>query len=139
MKNNEEPFEGEVIDDEQDDTGAGSLIDTIRAVVMAVFSSATPVWVKVIAGIAIVYLLLPYDFIPGPLDDAVIVPLLFSIAWQLVPQTVKDKTGTDTYAFRSSLKRHKKRAIIIGIIAALLYIALIGVIVWGSVTIAKAR
>ena len=137
MSKDKEPFEGEVIDDEQDDNSAGSLVDTIKSVVMSVFNADTPVWVKAIAGLAIVYLLLPYDFLPGPLDDAVIVPLLFSVAWQLVPQPVKEKTGADTYTFRSSLKKHKTRAIIIGIIAVLLYAALIGLIIWGSISIAN--
>ncbi|MBR6331705.1 MAG: hypothetical protein IKR78_01040 [Dehalococcoidales bacterium] len=137
MSKDKEPFEGEVIDDEQDDNSAGSLIDTIKSVVMSIFHADTPIWVKAIAGVAIIYLLLPYDFLPGPLDDAVIVPLLFSVAWQLVPQPVREKTGADTYTFRSSLKKHKRRAIIIGIIAVLLYAALIGLIIWGSITIAK--
>lgn len=54
----------------------------------------TPISAKVLLGIAIFYLMLPFDFIPdfipffGQLDDAIILPILIGIAFFLVPHQV---------------------------------------------------
>lgn len=55
---------------------------------------ATPVLAKLFFGLAIGYLLLPFDLIPdfipvlGQLDDLVMVPLLISLAMKLTPADV---------------------------------------------------
>lgn len=54
----------------------------------------TPKLAKCLLGIAIVYVLMPFDLIPdfipviGQLDDLVIVPFLVYLALKLIPQTV---------------------------------------------------
>ncbi len=54
----------------------------------------TPWMAKMCFGLAIGYLLLPFDFIPdfipvlGQLDDMVIIPLLIYFALKLTPETV---------------------------------------------------
>lgn len=54
----------------------------------------TPWMAKLILGLAVGYLLLPFDLIPdfipiiGHLDDAVIIPALFYLALKLIPQEI---------------------------------------------------
>jgi uncharacterized membrane protein YkvA (DUF1232 family) len=54
----------------------------------------TPLISKVFLGIALGYLLLPFDFIPdwipilGQLDDIIIVPLCIFLAMRFIPQEV---------------------------------------------------
>ena len=57
----------------------------------------TPRGSKILIALALVYLLIPFDFVPdfipfaGLVDDAIIVPLLIQTATFFIPQNVKDK------------------------------------------------
>lgn len=54
----------------------------------------TPLFAKILLGVAIGYLLLPFDLIPdfipviGQLDDAIIVPGLIYLALKMTPDAV---------------------------------------------------
>jgi len=54
----------------------------------------TPVLAKIFLGLAIAYVLMPFDLIPdfipviGQLDDLVIVPLLVYVALKIIPNAV---------------------------------------------------
>jgi uncharacterized membrane protein YkvA (DUF1232 family) len=54
----------------------------------------TPVLAKIFLGLAIAYVLMPFDLIPdfipviGQLDDLIIVPLLVYIALKMIPDTL---------------------------------------------------
>lgn len=54
----------------------------------------TPVLAKIFLGLAIAYVLMPFDLIPdfipviGQLDDLVIVPLLVYVALKMIPDAV---------------------------------------------------
>jgi len=56
----------------------------------------TPKMAKILLGLAVGYLLMPFDLIPdfipliGHLDDAVIVPLLVIAALKLIPKEIID-------------------------------------------------
>lgn len=60
----------------------------------------TPFLAKILLGVAIGYLFLPFDLIPdfipvlGQLDDLVIVPLLVLLAIKLIPKEIIDKYRT---------------------------------------------
>ena len=54
----------------------------------------TPLLAKILLGMAIGYLLMPFDLIPdfipliGQLDDIIIVPLLFYSAIKIIPENI---------------------------------------------------
>mgnify|MGYP000454061238 CR=1 FL=1 len=66
--------------------------DTIGALLVAIKHPEVSVWSKIIIAVAIAYALSPVDIIPdfipflGYLDDAVILPFLFFLAIQSIPQ-----------------------------------------------------
>ena len=68
----------------------------IKVYQMVMKDSRTPKLSKILLGLAVGYLLLPFDIIPdfvpvvGHLDDAVIVPALVLLALRYVPQAVLD-------------------------------------------------
>ena len=68
---------------------------------------ATPVLAKIFLGLAIGYVLMPFDLIPdfipviGQLDDLVIVPLLVYMALNMIP-------GALLHECRETIKREKK-------------------------------
>jgi uncharacterized membrane protein YkvA (DUF1232 family) len=55
--------------------------------------SRTPRLAKLFLGLAVGYMLLPFDLIPvlGQLDDVLIVPGLFYLALKLIPKTLIDE------------------------------------------------
>ena len=69
----------------------------------------TPLIAKIILGLAVGYLLLPFDLIPdfipvlGHLDDAVLVPLLVMLALRLIPKSVIEECRTTSYRRERSL------------------------------------
>ena len=68
----------------------------IKVYQMVMKDGRTPTLSKILLGLAVGYLLLPFDIIPdfvpvvGHLDDAVIVPALVLLALRYVPQAVLD-------------------------------------------------
>ena len=56
--------------------------------------SRTPIFAKIILGLAVSYLLLPFDLIPdwipiiGHLDDLIVVPTLVIIALKFIPDEI---------------------------------------------------
>ena len=75
---------------------AGNLKREIKVYQMVMKDGRTPKLSKILIGLAVGYLLLPFDIIPdfvpvvGHLDDAVIVPALVLLALRYVPQAVLD-------------------------------------------------
>jgi uncharacterized membrane protein YkvA (DUF1232 family) len=67
----------------------------------------TPVFAKIFLGLAIGYVLMPFDLIPdfipliGQLDDLVIVPLLVYVALRMIPDAI-------VHECRGQLKREIK-------------------------------
>jgi len=67
----------------------------------------TPVLAKILLGLAIGYVLMPFDLIPdfipviGQLDDLVIVPLLVYVALKMIPDVL-------VHECRETIKREKK-------------------------------
>ena len=66
----------------------------IKVYQLVLRDSRTPKLAKVFLGLAIGYLLLPFDIIPdfipviGQLDDVIIVPALFILALRMIPKEV---------------------------------------------------
>jgi uncharacterized membrane protein YkvA (DUF1232 family) len=75
--------------------GVFSFTREIFVLYFAMRDSRTPVYAKLVAFLAIIYLLSPIDLIPdfipvvGYLDDIIIVPFLLHIAFSLLPQEVR--------------------------------------------------
>jgi uncharacterized membrane protein YkvA (DUF1232 family) len=76
--------------------GAVSFAREIFVLYFAMRDSRTPIYAKIIAFLAIAYLLSPIDLIPdfipvvGYLDDIIVVPLLLHIAFSTLPQEVRE-------------------------------------------------
>lgn len=76
------------------------LFGEAMAVIVAVFDRRTPFIAKLLAGLVLVYLVSPIDFITdfipviGWIDDAMIVPLGLWLASRLVPADVMDDART---------------------------------------------
>lgn len=72
---------------------------TLGKFIKALFSKATPNYIKLIIGIALSYTFLPLDFIPdllGPLgfaDDAAVITLLTTIAMHLLENYQRQQTS----------------------------------------------
>lgn len=73
---------------------ASSLKKEIRVYQMVIKDSRTPKLSKILLGLAVGYVLLPFDIIPdfipvlGYVDDAIIVPALILLALRNVPPAV---------------------------------------------------
>lgn len=73
---------------------ASGLTREIRVYQMVMKDSRTPRLSKLLLGIAVGYLLLPFDIVPdfipviGHIDDAIIVPVLILLALRNVPSAV---------------------------------------------------
>ncbi|MGH7274260.1 MAG: YkvA family protein [Nitrospiria bacterium] len=73
-----------------------SLKQEIKVYQMVMKDNRTPRLSKILLGLAVGYVLLPFDIIPdfipviGHVDDAVIVPALVLLALRYVPQAVLD-------------------------------------------------
>jgi uncharacterized membrane protein YkvA (DUF1232 family) len=74
---------------------ANSLKQEINFYRLVLKDSRTPRIAKIILGIAIGYIFLPFDLIPdwipvvGHLDDLIVVPILVIIALKFIPEEVK--------------------------------------------------
>ena len=74
----------------------GDIRREIKVYQMVMRDSRTPKLSKILLGLAVGYVLLPFDIIPdfipviGYVDDAVIVPALVLLALRYVPQAVLD-------------------------------------------------
>jgi len=78
----------------------GDLRREIQVYQMVMKDGRTPKLSKILLGLAVGYVLLPFDIIPdfipviGHLDDAIIVPALVLLALRKVPQAVLDDCRT---------------------------------------------
>ena len=76
---------------------AAQLKTDIPAVFLCLKDRETPIMVKILAGIAIGYVLSPIDFIPdfipvlGYLDDVIIIPALIALIVKLIPKETFEK------------------------------------------------
>ncbi len=74
---------------------ANSLKQEINFYRLVLKDSRTPRIAKIILGIAVGYIFLPFDLIPdwipviGHLDDLIVVPILVIIALKFIPEEVK--------------------------------------------------
>lgn len=72
----------------------------------------TPKLAKILLGLAVGYLLLPFDLIPdfipgiGQLDDAIIVPALVMVALRMIPQEVIDDCRSASKSKNALQNRH---------------------------------
>jgi uncharacterized membrane protein YkvA (DUF1232 family) len=73
---------------------AGQLKQEFEVYRLVLRHQKTPVLAKIFLGLAIAYVLMPFDLIPnfipviGQLDDLVIVPLLVYVALKMIPDAV---------------------------------------------------
>ena len=73
---------------------AGQLKQEFEVYRLVLRHDKTPVLAKIFLGLAIAYVLMPFDLIPdfipviGQLDDLVIVPLLVYVALKMIPGAV---------------------------------------------------
>ncbi len=73
---------------------AGQLKQEFEVYRLVLRHDKTPVLAKIFLGLAIAYVLMPFDLIPdfipviGQLDDLVIVPLLVYVALKMIPDAV---------------------------------------------------
>lgn len=73
---------------------AGQLKQEFEVYRLVLRHDKTPVLAKIFLGLAIAYVLMPFDLIPdfipviGQLDDVVIVPLLVYVALKMIPDAV---------------------------------------------------
>ena len=73
---------------------AGQLKQEFEVYRLVLRHPKTPVLAKIFLGLAIAYVLMPFDLIPdfipviGQLDDLVIVPLLVYVALKMIPNAV---------------------------------------------------
>jgi uncharacterized membrane protein YkvA (DUF1232 family) len=73
---------------------AGQLKQEFEVYRLVLRHHKTPVLAKIFLGLAIAYVLMPFDLIPdfipviGQLDDLVIVPLLVYVALKMIPDAV---------------------------------------------------
>ncbi|MEW6525401.1 MAG: YkvA family protein [Spirochaetota bacterium] len=109
--------------------------DTIGALLVAIKHPEVSLWSKIIIVLAIAYALSPVDIIPdfipfvGYLDDAVILPFLFFIAIQSIPQPVYEECKLQAHsAFKKSLG-----FILLGIVLVFLLWACIGFFMYAIV------
>ena len=88
----------------------------------AVRHPRTPVPAKVLLIVAFLYAVSPLDLVPdwvpglGWLDDLVIVPLLYALAWRLIPADV----AAELRARKADTERHVRRFGLVGLAALLL-------------------
>ena len=73
---------------------AGQLKQEFEVYRLVLRHEKTPILAKIFLGLAIAYVLMPFDLIPdfipviGQLDDLVIVPLLVYVALKMIPDAV---------------------------------------------------
>lgn len=73
---------------------AHTLRHEIKVYRLVLGHARTPLLAKLLLGLAVGYLLLPFDLIPdfipviGHLDDLIIVPMLFWLALKLIPKEI---------------------------------------------------
>ena len=78
-------------------TVAESLRRELRTYQLVLKDSRTPRLAKLLLGLALGYLLLPFDIIPdfipviGHLDDVIIVPALVTMALRMIPREVVEE------------------------------------------------
>jgi uncharacterized membrane protein YkvA (DUF1232 family) len=72
------------------------LLGEVGAILVALFDKRTPLFAKILAGLVLIYLVSPFDFLPdiipfiGWVDDAAIVPLGLWLASRFIPPEVMD-------------------------------------------------
>ena len=77
-------------------TAGRNLRKEINAYKLVLKDERTPIMAKCLLGLAVGYVLMPFDLIPdfipviGHLDDAVIVPALVVLALRMIPKEVID-------------------------------------------------
>jgi len=107
-----------------------SFTQEIFVLLFAIRDLRTPLYAKLTAFLALIYLVSPLDLIPdfipvaGYLDDLVIVPLVLHISFRLLPAAVKEdswvKAGKHTARLRIIL--FGLLLLVIGLLAAIFFI-----------------
>ncbi|MCC7191673.1 MAG: DUF1232 domain-containing protein [Phycisphaeraceae bacterium] len=83
----------------------------IRLYARSMFDSRTPWWSRLVALMAVIYILSPIDFVPdiipfaGWIDDMVIAPLLLALALWAIPVEVIQRVEDEEEAAGKPLRR----------------------------------
>jgi uncharacterized membrane protein YkvA (DUF1232 family) len=102
--------------------------EKVISLALSIFDRRTPLFPKVVAFLAVLYLLSPFDIVPdvipfaGWLDDIIVVPFALRWVYSLIPQAV----ASESFARAQHISKKIKWAVaIMGVVAIALLIWLL--------------